>query len=133
MIRGLVGVALALAGLVPLGAGVLFLTRTPFRVGLAVFTGMAAAMVLLPPLVYLGLSPSVLLVLALGVVALAAGLLFGRPRWGGLHVEPLPLLVLATPLVLLAARAANCKDSRMRRCARRRSPSTSTTRSRTGF
>ena len=106
MIRGLVGVALALAGLVPLGAGVLFLTRTPFRVGLAVFTGMAAAMVLLPPLVYLGLSPSVPLVLALGVVALAAGLLFGRPRRGGLHVEPLPLLVLATPLVLLAARAA---------------------------
>jgi hypothetical protein len=105
VIRGLVGVALALAGLVPLGAGVLFLTRTPFRVGLAVFTGMAAAMVLLPPLVYLGFSPSVPVVLALGVLALAAGLLFGRPRWGGLHVEPLPLLVLATPLVLLAARA----------------------------
>ena len=106
MIRGLLGVALALAGLVPLGAGVLFLTRTPFRVGLGVFTGMAAAMVLLPPLVYLGLPPSVPVVLALGALALVAGVLFGRPRWGGLHVEPLPLLVLALPLVLLAVRAA---------------------------
>jgi hypothetical protein len=106
VIRGLVVVALALTGLLPLGAGVMFLTRTPFRVGLAVFTGMAAAMVLLPPLVYLGLSPSVPVVLALGVVALVAGVLFGRPRWGGMHVEPIPLLVLAAPLALLAVRAA---------------------------
>jgi hypothetical protein len=104
MIRGLLGFALALLGLVPLGAGVLLLTRTSFRLGLAVFTGMAAAMVLLPPLVYAGLAPSIALVLALGVVVLAAGLLFGersRERFG---LEPLPLLVLAAPLLLLAAR-----------------------------
>jgi hypothetical protein len=88
VIRGLVGVALALAGLVPLGAGVLFLTRTPFRVGLAVFTGMAAAMVLLPPLVYLGLSPSVPVVLALGALALVVGVLLGD-RAGADCVRPL--------------------------------------------
>jgi hypothetical protein len=63
VIRGLLGIGLALLGLLPLGTGVLLLTRTPFRVGLAVFTGIAAAMVLLPPLVYLGLPPSVPVVL----------------------------------------------------------------------
>jgi hypothetical protein len=104
--RGLFGVALALLGLVPLGAGVLLLTRTPFRLGLAVFTGIASAMVLLPPLFYLGLSPSVPLVLGLGAVVLAAGLLVGRRRFGGGHFEPLPFLVLSVPLVLLAARGA---------------------------
>jgi hypothetical protein len=106
VIRGLLGVALALLGLLPLGAGVLFLTRTPFRVGLAVFTGVAAAVVLLPPLVYLGVPPTVPVVLGLGVAALGAGFLLGRRRFGHGRVELLPLLVLATPLVLLAARGA---------------------------
>ena len=106
MIRGLAGVALALLGLFPLGSGVLLLTRAPFRAGLAVFAGMAAAMVLLPPLVYLGLSPSLPVVLGLGLVALVAGLLVRRPFRAGPRFELLPSLALAAPLVLLAARAA---------------------------
>jgi hypothetical protein len=106
VIRGLAGVALALLGLVPLGTGVLLLTRTPLRAGLAVFAGMAAAIVLLPPLVYLGLTPSVPVVLALGLLALVAGLLVNRPSRMGSRFELLPSLVLAAPLVLLATRAA---------------------------
>jgi hypothetical protein len=106
VIRGLVGVGLALLGVLPLGSGVLLLTRTPLRAGLAVFAGMAAAMVLLPPLVYLGLSPSFPVVLGLGLVALTAGLLVRRPSRAGARVELLPALVLFAPLVLLAARAA---------------------------
>jgi hypothetical protein len=106
VIRGLAGVALSLLGLLPLGSGVLLLTRTPFRAGLAVFAGMAAALVLLPPLVYLGLSPSVPVVLGLGLVAIVAGLLVRRPFRGDARLELLPSLVLAAPLVLLAARGA---------------------------
>ena len=106
MIRGLTGVALALLGLLPLGSGVLLLTRTSFRFGLAVFAGMAAAMVLLPPLVYVGLAPSFPLVLGLGLAALVAGLVLRRPSRPGLRFDLLPSLVLAAPLVLLAARAA---------------------------
>jgi hypothetical protein len=106
VIRGLAGVALALLGLVPLGSGVLLLARTPFRAGLAVFAGMAAAMVLLPPLVYLGLSPSFPVVLGLGLLALIAALLVRRPSRAGGSFELLPSLVLAVPLLLLAARAA---------------------------
>jgi hypothetical protein len=106
VIRAVVGLALALIGLVPLGWGVLLLTGTRVRLGLGVFTGMAAAMVLLPPFVYVGLSPTVPLVLALGAVVLALGFAFRRPaRPASGRVEPLPLLVLAAPLVLLAARA----------------------------
>src|SRR5438034_411979 len=106
MIRGLLGIALALLGLVPLGAGVLFLARTPLRLGLAVFTGMAAAMVVLPPLVYVGLAPSIPLVLGVGLVVLAAGIAFGERSRARIRIEPLPLLVLAAPLLLLAARGA---------------------------
>jgi hypothetical protein len=106
VIRGLVGVVLALLGLLPLGSGVLLLTRTPFRAGLALFAGMAAAIVLLPPLVYLGFSTSFPAVLGLGLVALVAGLLVRRPARAGRRFELLPLLVLAAPIVLLAARAA---------------------------
>jgi hypothetical protein len=106
MIRGLVGIGLALLALVPLGCGVLLLARTPVRFGLGVFTGVAAAMVLLPPLDYVGLSPSVPLVLALGVVALALGLAYGRREIARARTEWLPLAVLAVPLVLLAARGA---------------------------
>ncbi len=104
MTRALLGIAVALIALLPLGTGVLFLTRTPFRAGLAAFTGIAAAMLLLPPLVYAGVPPSLPVVLGLGAVALIAGLLVGRRRLGRGHVAPFPLLVLAAPLVLLAAR-----------------------------
>jgi hypothetical protein len=106
VIRGLAGIGLALLGLLPLGTGVLFLARMPFRLGLAVFAGIAAAMVLLPPLVYVGLAPSVLLVLALGLVALAAGFVVGAPSRGPSRFELLPSIVLAAPLVLLGARGA---------------------------
>jgi hypothetical protein len=106
VIRGLVGIGLALLALVPLGCGVLLLTRTAVRFGLGVFTGAAAAMVLLPPLYYAGLSPSIPLVLALGVVALALGLAFGSREVARARLEWLPLAVLAVPLVLLAARGA---------------------------
>jgi len=106
MIRGLVGIGLALLALLPLGSGVLLLTRTPVRFGLGAFTGVAAAMVLLPPLHYVGLEPSIWLVLALGVVALALGLAYGRREVGRARIEWLPLAVLAVPLGLLAARGA---------------------------
>ena len=106
MIRGLVGIGLALLALVPLGCGVLLLTRKPVRFGLGVFAGVAAATVLLPPLYYVGLPPSIPLVLALGVVALASGLAFGRRDVPRARVEWFPLAVLAVPLALLAARGA---------------------------
>ena len=106
MIRGLVGIGLALLTLMPLGCGVLLLTRTPVRLGLGVFTGVAAAMVLLPPLSYAGLSPSIPLVLALGVVALGPGLAFGRREVARARFESLPAAALAVPLVLLVARGA---------------------------
>ena len=107
VIRGLVGIGLALLALLPLGAGVLFLTRSPFRLGLGMFTGLAAAMVLLPPLHYVG--------------ARAVAPARARPRRPGARarrgvtgvkprvrerIEPLPLVVLAVPLLLLAARGA---------------------------
>ena len=76
------------------------------RLGLSVFVGMAAAMVLLPPLVYLGLYPTVPLVLLLGAIVLVCGLLVRKPSRTPVRVEPGPLLVLAVPLVLLAARGA---------------------------
>ena len=104
--RSLAGLALALAGLAPLGAGVLLLTRTRVRLGLSIFVGMAAAMVLLPPLVYLGVYPTVPIVLLLGAIMLVCGLLVRKPSPMPVRVELGPLLVLAVPLVLLAARGA---------------------------
>lgn len=106
MTRGLVGIGLALLALLPLGTGVLLLTRTGFRAGLAAFAGVAAAMVLLPPLHYLGLQPSIWLVLVLGVAALGLGLAFGKRERARGRIEVVPALVLAAPLVLLAARGA---------------------------
>ena len=104
MTRGLLGLAVALIGLLPLGTGVLLLTRTPFRPALAAFVGMASAMVLLPPLVYVGVRPSLPVVLVLGVVALAAGLRYGDRSIDRGPVALLALPVFAVPLVLLAAR-----------------------------
>jgi hypothetical protein len=106
LIRGLVGIGLALLALLPLGAGVLLLARSPFRVGLGIFTGLAAAIVVLPPLHYLGLEPTIPLVLALGVAALALGLAFGRRAFARGWIEWPALVVLSVPLVLLAARGA---------------------------
>jgi hypothetical protein len=106
VIRGLVGIGLALLALLPLGAGVLLLTRTAFRFGLGMFAGVAAAMVLLPPLHYLGPAPTIWLVLALGAVALALGLAYGTVEQARERIEVVPALVLAAPLVLLAARGA---------------------------
>ena len=106
MIRGLVGIGLALLALLPLGAGVLLLTRTPFRFGLGAFAGLAASMVLLPPLYYAGLPPTIPLVLALGAIALAIGLAYGRREFARGREEWLPFLALAVPLVLLAASGA---------------------------
>ena len=101
VIRGLLGLAVALIALLPLGTGVLFLTRTPFRPGLAAFTGIAAAMVLLPPLVYVGVAPSLPVVLVLGALALGAGLRYGRRSIGRG-----PVALLALPRARRAARPA---------------------------
>jgi hypothetical protein len=102
--RESLGVGLALLGVLPLGAGILMLTRTPLRLWTAVFTGLAAAEVLLPPLVYLGIGPSVPVVLGAGVVVLAVGLGIGEVVGERTRFEALPALVLAAPLALLAAR-----------------------------
>jgi hypothetical protein len=106
--RSLLGVVLALGGLVPLGGGALLLARTRFRLGLAAFTGMAAAMVALPPLYYVGLSPTAPVVLLVGAIVLVAALLVRRelppPERDGGRVEVGPLAVLVAPLALLAAR-----------------------------
>jgi hypothetical protein len=104
MTRESLGVVLALAGVLPLGAGILMLTRTPLRLWMAVFAGLAATEVLLPPLVYLGIGPSVPVVLGAGIVVLALGLGIGEAIGERPRLEPLPALVLAAPLALLAAR-----------------------------
>jgi hypothetical protein len=136
MIRGLFGFALALACLLPLGAGTLLLAGAwrrfgwGLRAGLSVFAGMAAAAVLLPPLVYIGLSPSIPVVLLAGAVGLGVGLYVeskrppdpqvtscylpeeapGRVSGASLLVTTCykagPGLVLGLPLALLAIQAA---------------------------
>lgn len=117
MIRDVFGVALALAALAPLGAGVLLLTGTwglargVLRAGLCVFAGAAGALLVLPWLVYLRLAPTVWLVLVLGAVALAGGLALERRRGSSRREEApvaldvLPAFVLAVPLAVLSARA----------------------------
>ena len=81
------------------------------RVGVGLFVGIASAMVLLPPLLYLGLSPSLPIVVLTGLAVLAAGIAVhvrspGR-REGRISFGALPGLVLAVPLVLLAVQSVD--------------------------
>ena len=117
MIRDVIGIALALAALASLGAGVLLVTGTwrlargVLRAGLCVFAGTAGALVILPWLVYLRIAPTVWLVLMLGAVALAGGVALERRRGSSRREEApvalglLPALVLAAPLAVLSVRA----------------------------
>ena len=110
-----VGALAALLAFLPLGAGVLLLSgawrlaRGVLRVGLALFVGLAAGAVVLPPLLYVGLSPTIPVVLLLGALVLAAGVVVARRRTrarrateAAVSIGPLGLLVIAAPLVLLA-------------------------------
>jgi Dolichyl-phosphate-mannose-protein mannosyltransferase len=114
MLEGL-GLIGALAGLLPLGAGTLLVlglwseSRGILRLIVALFTGIAVAVVALPPLVYVRVAPSVSLVLGLGVAVLLLGLFLERRRsleeGAGIVIGRLPALVLAPALLVLAARA----------------------------
>jgi hypothetical protein len=108
-----VGALLALLAFAPLGVGVLLLAGAwhlaagVLRVGLALFVGLAAGAVALPPLLYAGLSPTLPVVLLLGAVVLGAGVVVARrraPRAGGepVRIGALGLLVIAAPVGLLA-------------------------------
>jgi hypothetical protein len=108
-----VGALLALLAFAPLGVGVLLLAGAwrlaagVLRAGLALFVGLAAGAVALPPLLYVGLSPTLPVVLLLGLLVLGAGVVVARrraPRTDGkpVRIGPLGLLVVAAPVVLLA-------------------------------
>ncbi len=108
-----VGALLALLAFAPLGAGVLLLAGAwrlaagILRAGLVLFTGLAAGAVALPPLLYVGLSPTLPVVLLLGAVVLGAGAAVHKrraPRRDDKPVQigPLGLLVIAAPVLLLA-------------------------------
>ena len=123
MTRALLGTALTLLVLCPLGAGVLLLTgtwtqfRPLLRIGLAVFVGMAAAIVALPPLLYAGLSPSLAVTALVGGAVFVAGLVVDSRRSGrrprpAVGFELLPALVLSIPLVLLVLVAIDKPVSR---------------------
>lgn len=117
MTSALVGVVICEGVLLVLGTGVLMAAGTweglgvCGRVGLAAFTGNATFMALVPPLVYLGLSPTPIVVGAVTAVLAAAGVLMtrrrapadrrpvGRGRWSGVVVA-LSLVVLL-PLSVL--------------------------------
>ena len=110
------GLLAGLVGLLPLGAGILLVTgvwrasRGVVRLGVAMFTGMAGATVLLPPLIYAGLAPSIPLVLLAGLLVLAAGMYLERRRRrereeSGVGLELVPALFIALPLAVLAVRA----------------------------
>jgi len=111
------GVVGALLGLLPLGLGVLLLAggwrrfRGIVLVGVSLFTGAAAAAAALPPLDYAGLAPSVPVVLVVGAVTLAAGVLVdtrrARSREAPVRLGLLPAVVLAVPLALLCAVAVD--------------------------
>jgi hypothetical protein len=117
MIRGLFGLGLALFCLLPLGSGVLLITctwdaLTPFlRIGVGLFVGIASAIVLLPPLLYIGLSPSLPVVVLTGLAVLATGIAVrvrspvSRER--KVSFGALPGVALAVPLVLLAVQAVD--------------------------
>jgi len=117
VIRGLFGLALALLCLLPLGSGVLLITRTwgaltpLLRVAVGLFVGIASAMVLLPPLLYIGFSPSLPVVVLTGLAVLATGIAVrvrsSASREGNVSLGALPGVVLGIPLVLLAVQAVD--------------------------
>jgi hypothetical protein len=108
-----VGALLALLAFAPLGVGVLLLAGAwrlaagVLRAGIALFVGFAAGAVALPPLLYLGVSPTLPVVLVLGALVLLAGVAVVRRRPPSKANEPvrigaLGLLVIAAPVLLLA-------------------------------
>ena len=110
-----VGALAALLAFLPLGAGVLLLTgawglaRGVLRVGLALFAGLATGAAALPPLLYIGLSPTIPVVLLLGALAFVAGCVVARrstfpseEEMEAVSIGLLGLLAIAAPLVLLA-------------------------------
>jgi hypothetical protein len=108
-----VGALLALLAFAPLGVGVLLLAGAwrlaagILRAGIALFAGLAAGAVALPPLLYIGVSPTLPVVLLLGAVVLGAGVVVHRRRAPRPDDKPvriglLGLLVIAAPVVLLA-------------------------------
>jgi hypothetical protein len=113
-----VGALAAQLAFLPLGVGVLLLSggsrlaRGVLRVGVALFVGLAAGAVVLPWLLYVGVSPTIPVVLLLGALALAVGVVVTRRRRSPVSgrgeetepasIGPLGLLVIAAPLVLLA-------------------------------
>jgi hypothetical protein len=112
-LAGLLAANLAM-GLV--GAGVLLATgtwdrlRPASRIGPALLAGFAGTAVLLPPLVYAGLAPTVLVVATLAALALALGLALRRGRrpveveaGGRGLVAGAIVAVLLVPLALRAA------------------------------
>ena len=115
------GALAALLAFLPLGVGVLLLAgawrlaRGVLRVGLALFAGLAAGAVALPPLLYIGLSPTIPVVLLLGALAFAAGVVVARRRTSrreeveAVSIGPLGLLAIAAPLVLLAVDRAETR------------------------
>lgn len=108
------GALLALALFAPLGAGMLMLLGAwrladgVLRVGLIVFTGLATGAVVLPWVLYLGGDVGLGWVLAIGMVATLAGLM-RLPRVERdhvfVHLEPIGMLAIALPAVVLAVDA----------------------------
>jgi hypothetical protein len=109
-----VGALAAVLAFLPLGAGVLLLTgawrlaRGVLRVGLALFAGLAAGAAALPPLLYIGVSPTIPVVLHLGALVFAAGVVVARRRtvrredMEAVSIGLLGLLAVGAPVVLLA-------------------------------
>src|SRR5262249_30052988 len=108
------GALLALLAFAPLGVGVLLLAGAwqlaagVLRAGIALFVGLAAGAVALPPLLYIGLSPTLPVVLLLAALVLGAGVIVARrrapsrPTGEPVRIGTLGLLVIAAPVLLLA-------------------------------
>jgi hypothetical protein len=104
----------ALAAFAPLGAGMLMLLGAwrvadgILRIGLIVFTGLAAGAVVLPWVLYLGGDVGLGWVLAIGVGATLAGLM-RLPRIDRehtfVHLDPIGLVAIAVPTIVLAVDA----------------------------
>jgi hypothetical protein len=108
------GALFALALFAPLGAGMLMLLGAwriadgVLRVGLVVFTGLATGAVLLPWVLYLGGNVALGWALAIGMVATIAGLIRLpriEPGHTFVHLDPIGLLAIALPTVVLAVDA----------------------------